>query len=82
MSTELRFHLFDAIKVNATCALSQEQVGDSVFKLFTASNPWVHNLAFVEHFPSTSFCLRTQSTDIVGWPLFSTSSKTFTDLQL
>ena len=58
-----------------------EQVGDSVSKLSASLNPWAHNLAFVEHFSSTSFCLRTQRTDIVGWPLFSISSKSFSDFQ-
>ena len=68
--------------VIATCTLSLEQVGDSVLKLSTSLNPLAHSLAFVEHFPSTSFCLRTQHTDIMGWPFFSISSNTFSDLQL
>ena len=59
-----------------------EKVRDSVLKLSASSNPLAHGLAFVNCFPSTSFCLRTQSTDIVGWPLFSISSNLFSDLQL
>ena len=66
MSTALMLYLFDAIKVIAIRTLSLEQVGDSVWKLSTFLNPWGHNLAFVEHFPSTSFCLRTQHIDNVG----------------
>ena len=65
MLIALRFHLFDAIRVIATRTLSLEQVGDSVLKLSTSSNPLAYSVAFVEHFPSTSFCLRTQHTDIV-----------------
>ena len=68
MSIALRFHLFDPMRVIATCTFSQEQVGDSVFKLSTSLNPLAHSLAIEEFFPSTSFCLRTQCTDIVGWP--------------
>ena len=68
----MRFYLFDAIRVITTRTLSLEQVGDSVMKLSTSTNPRTHNLTFVGHFPSTSFCLRTQRTDIVGWPLFKT----------
>ena len=82
MSVALRFHLFDAIRVIAKCTLSLAQIGDSILKFSSSSNPLVHSLAFVEHFPSTSFCLRTQRTDIVGWSLFSISSSTFSDLQL
>ena len=82
MLIALRFHLYDVIRVIATCTLSLEQVGDSVLKLSTFSNPLAHSLVFVEHFLSTSFCLRTQRTDIVSWPLFSISSNTFSGLQL
>ena len=66
MSIALRFHLFDAIRVIVKRTLSLGQVGDSVLKLSTSSNPLAHSKAFVEHFPSTSFCLRTQRTDMVG----------------
>ena len=82
MSIAFRFHLFDAIEVIATFTLSLEQVGDSVLKLSTFLKPLAHGLAFVEHFSSTSICLSTQSTDIVGWHLFSFSSNSFSDLQL
>ena len=44
----LRFHLFYALRVIATCTLSLEKVGDSVLKLSISSK-------FVKHFPSTSF---------------------------
>ena len=82
MSIALKFYLFDAIRLIATRMLSLEQVGDSVLKLSTSWNPIAHSLAFVEHFLSTSFCLRTQRTDIVSWLLFSLSSNIFSDLQL
>ena len=59
-----------------------EKVRDSVLKLSASSNALAHGLAFVKYFPYTSFCLMTQSTDIVGWPLFSISSNLFSDLQL
>ena len=63
MLIALRIHLFDAIRVIATCMLSFEQDGDSVLKLSISLNPQAHDLAFVDHFSSTNFCLRTQHTD-------------------
>lgn len=69
MLIAMRFHLFDAMRLIVTRTLSLKKVGDSVLKHCTSSNPQAHNLA-LEHFPSTSFCLRTQHTDIVDWPLF------------
>ena len=82
MLIALRFHSFDPMRVIATCTFSLEKVGDSVLKLSTSLNPLAHSLALEEFFPSTSFCLRTQCTDIVGWPLFSISSNNFSDIQL
>ena len=69
MLIAMRFHLFDVMRLIVTRALSLKKVGDSVLKHCTSSNLQAHNLA-LEHFPSTSFCLRTQRADIVDWPLF------------
>lgn len=82
MSIAWRFHLFDDIRVIDERTLPLEQGVDSVLKLSISSNPLAHSLAFVLHFKSPSFCLRTRCTDIMGWPLFSISWNTFSDLQL
>ena len=66
MSIACRFDLVDAIRVIDERTLSLEQGVDSVLKLSTSSNLLAHSLAFVKHFTSTSFCLRTQRTDIMG----------------
>ena len=82
MLIALRFHLFDAIRVIAICPLFLEQVGDSVLKPSTSSNPLAHSLTFVDHLllfknPAYGYCRLTIVLNFIKYFFWSLTLKFF-----
>ena len=68
-SIDLNFHFLEAINARDVLSPSREQVGLSVLKCLSSSNPRAHNRAFTVVLPSTTLSEMTHRTDMQDWSL-------------